>query len=165
MTSMIQQYKISSSAFATLLGSVKSLPGIPHHGARALMAGLQESMDMIKDMLNISKVQALGGVLNQLHGHESIDSMLQDLIEGYLGNIRSFQGLTTPIEFQKPSFVQVHTGEKLYPAGKTENNNINFAPTIYVSGAKDPEASAKEIDSKLADMWRTGRSRLKKVIK
>jgi hypothetical protein len=91
-----------------------------------------------------------------------IGSLATRLSGYYMSLIPNFQGLTSPIEFQKPSLIQVHTGEKLYPAGKTEN--ITFSPTIYVSGAKDPEASAKEIDSKLADMWRTGRSRLKRAM-
>lgn len=142
-------------------GIAKSGRAMPWAGE---LAGKMQSM--MDNLFNVGMVQAFSGVLSQLHGHEKIDSMLQDLIEGYLGNIRSFQGLTSPIEFQKPSFIQVHTGEKLYPAGKTENvitfsNSYSFGDI----GSRSAESLAKQIDKVQADMIKTGRSQTIKEIK
>jgi len=167
LTGMMEQYRITSAAYSTLLGSVQSLPGIPHHGAATQLAGLQSSMKMVENLFNVGIVQSLSGVLSQLYGHEKIDSMLQDLIEGYLGNIRSFQ---TGIDYvPMTQLAVVHQGERITPAGDNRNysGDITLNSVLNVNGAnvKDGRRLARQYDEEMADMIRTGRSKITKAIR
>jgi hypothetical protein len=124
-------------------------------------------MKMVENLFNVGIVQSLSGVLSQLYGHEKIDSMLQDLIEGYLGNIRSFQ---TGIDYvPMTQLAVVHQGERITPAGDNRNysGDITLNSVLNVNGAnvKDGRRLARQYDEEMADMIRTGRSKITKAIR
>jgi hypothetical protein len=169
LAGLIQQYKVLGTLMAATLGSYQLGPEtvLARTTATASITSIEQSQKLIKNLFNVGMVQAFAGVYAQLEGHEKIDKQLEGLITRYLGNISSFQGLTSPIEFQKPSFIHVDPGETLYPANDNRNyskNIVNNTIHVHDTGGKSGRAWARELDEELADMWRTGRSRLKRVM-
>jgi hypothetical protein len=169
LAGLIDQYKVLGTLMAATLGSYQLGPEtvLARTTATASITSIEQSQKLIKNLFNVGMVQAFAGVYAQLEGHEKIDKQLEGLITRYLSNISSFQGLTSPIEFQKPSFIQVHPGETLYPANDNRNyskNIVNNTIHIHDTGGKSGRAWARELDEELADMWRTGRSKLKRVM-
>jgi hypothetical protein len=132
---MTESYVQTTKTF----GSLVTPPPVPGY--------IPEMQNMIKNLFNVGMVQAFAGIYSQLEGHEKIDAMLQSLTESYLGKITSFQGLTSPVEFKRASFIKVHPGEMLYPANDNRNysRSINYSQTIHVHGVDDPSLLARRL--------------------
>jgi hypothetical protein len=172
LTGLIEQYKVLGSLYAATSSSVMAARAYggwgpaARAGAAASYASIESSQKMIETLFNVGMIQAFANIYSQLEGHEKIDSKLQSLIEGYLGNISSFQGLTSPIEFQKPSFIHVDPGERLYPAGDSNSYSIHFSSPITINkDVKDGRNLAEQYEEEMADRIRTGRSKIIKEIK